>query len=401
VAARLRAAGAILLGKAGLSEWANFRSTRSSSGWSGRGRQVCNPYVLDHSPCGSSSGSAAAVAANLVAVSLGTETDGSIVCPGSVCGVVGIKPTVGLTSRAGVVPISHTQDTVGPFGRTVADAAMVLGALTGVDPRDPATAASQGQALTDYTSFLRADGLRGARIGVVRQFRTGISEHVDAVFEQAVARLRAAGAELVDNVMIPGEAEIRDTGRVPGAGSDTTETIVLQYDFKADIKQYLDTRPQARVHDLADLIQFNLDHADEELPYFGQERFIQSQARGPLTDELYQKALAMDRAFAERFGAFMRDNHYDALVAETRGPSWPTDLLNGDHGLVSSSQPAAVAGFPAITVPMGYVYDELPVGISFMGPAWSEATLIRLAYAFERAQPVRKPPRFLPTLTLP
>jgi amidase len=355
--------------------------------------------VLDHNPCGSSSGSAAAVSANLVAAALGTETDGSIVCPGSVCGVVGIKPTVGLTSRAGVIPISHTQDTVGPFGRTVADAATVLGALTGVDARDSATAPSSGNAFTDYSQFLQADGLQGAHIGVVRKFRTGISEHVDAVFDAAVEQLRAAGA-IIEDVEIPGEDDIRNPAKLPGASGDSTETIVLQYDFKADIKTYLDSRPDAAVRDLADLIQFNLDHADVEMPYFGQERFVQSQARGPLTDELYQQALQLNRSFALGFARFMIENRFDALVAPTRGPSWPTDLINGDHGLVSSSQPAAVAGFPLVTVPAGYAFDQLPLGLCFMGPAWSEPALIRLAYAFEQARPVRKAPRFLPTLNL-
>jgi amidase len=400
VAANLRKAGAIVLGKSGLSEWANFRSTRSSSGWSGRGRQVRHPYVLDHNPCGSSSGSAAAVSANLVAAALGTETDGSIVCPGSVCGVVGIKPTVGLTSRAGVVPISHTQDTVGPFGRTLADAAAVLGALTGVDSRDDATTSSAGKSFSDYTQFLDAGALHGAHIGVVRQFRAGISEHVDAVFDAAVEQLRAGGA-VTQDTEIPGEEDIRNPAKLEGAKGDTSETIVLQYDFKTDIKTYLGTRPDALTRDLADLIQFNLDHADEEMPYFGQERFVQSQARGLLTDELYLKALQLNQTFALGFAQFMITSGFDALVAPTRGPSWPTDLINGDHGLVSSSQPAAVAGFPLITVPAGYAFDELPVGICFMGPAWSEPTLIRLAYAFEQANPVRKPPRFLPTLNLP
>jgi amidase len=400
LAARLRDAGAVLFGKAGLSEWANFRSTRSSSGWSGRGRQVSNPYVLDHNPCGSSSGSAAAVSANLVAAALGTETDGSIVCPSSVCGVVGIKPTVGLTSRAGVIPISHTQDTVGPHGRTVADAATVLGALTGVDPRDEATQASAGNFSADYTQFLRSDGLVGAHLGVIRKYRAGISEHTDAVFEAAVARLRDAGAVLED-VEIPGEQDIRDPAKLPGAGSDSSETIVLQYEFKADLNKYLDSRPDAAVRDLADLIQFNLDHADEEMPYFGQERFVQSNARGPLTDELYQGALEMNRTFAAGFARFMIEGGFDALVAATRGPSWSTDLINGDRGLVSSSQPAAVAGFPIVTVPAGFAFDELPIGISFMGPAWSEPTLLRLAYAFEQASPVRRAPRLLRTLDLP
>ena len=398
VAHRLREAGAVLLGKTNLSEWANFRSTRSSSGWSGRGRQTRNPYALDRNPGGSSSGSAVAVAANLTVAALGTETVGSIVGPSSMCGVVGIKPTVGLTSRAGVIPISRTQDTVGVHARTVADAATVLGALTGVDPRDEATQHSSGRSHHDYTQHLQADGLPGARIGVARKFHTGYSEHTDAIFEAALQVLRAQGAVLIDDVEFPGEADLR----APLPGPDlTTQGIVLQYEFKAGVNQYLATRPDAGVDTLADLIRFNLEHAAEEMPYFAQEIFLASQARGPLTDELYLQALAKNRAFRSAFEQFLDEQRFDALVAPTTGPAWMIDVINGDRRLGGSAQPAAVAGFPLVTVPAGFAFEQLPVGISFMGRAWSEPRLIQLAYAFEQAQPVRRRPECLPTVPLP
>jgi amidase len=377
---KLRDAGAVLLGKTNLSEWANFRSARSSSGWSGRGGQTRNPHVLDRSPGGSSSGSGVAVSANLCAAALGTETDGSIMSPSSNNGVVGIKPTVRLTSRQGVIPISHTQDTVGPHTRTVADGAAMLTAI-----------AESG---VDYRQFLDARGLNGARIGIARKFHTGYSEHTDGVFEQALQVLRDCGAELIDEVEIPGEKEIRDEFE------DTerrAERLVFEYEFKAGIAEYLTGRPQAAVHCLADLIQFNAEHAADEMPHFLQELFEASDQRGPLSDELYQRALAHNLGFARGFEAFLSEQHLEALVAPTNAPAWAIDLFNGDRFLGSSSQPAAVGGFPLITVPAGFVADLLPIGLTFMGPPMSEAILIKLAYAFETAHPVRRQPRFVPT----
>lgn len=393
VTARLREAGAIILGKANLSEWANFRSTRPVSGWSGRGRQGLNPYVLDRSPCGSSSGSASAVAANLVAASLGTETNGSIVCPGSVNGVVGIKPTVGLTSRAGVIPISHTQDTVGPFGRTVADAATVLGALTGVDPRDPATQASEGKFHRDYRPFLDPDGLRGARIGIVRQF-FGVHEHIDRIAEPAIDVLKARGAVVVDPANIPS---------LPQINASPTVLSVLLFEFKADLNKYLSSRPNLTVQTLADLIAFNRAHADVEMPYFLQQLFEQAQAKGSLDSPEYLAALATNKRLsqAEGIDKVMDALRLDALFAPTRNPAWTIDLLNGDRSLGGSSTPAALAGYPLITVPAGLSFGQLPVGVTFMGRAFSEPTLIKLAFAFEQATRARKKPEFLPRLVLP
>ena len=387
VAARLRAAGAVLLGKANLSEWANFRSTHSTSGWSGRGGQARNPYALDRTPCGSSSGSATAVAANLVVASLGTETDGSILCPGAINGVVGIKPTVGLTSRGGVVPIAHSQDTVGPFGRTVTDAAIVLGALTGVDLRDPATAESAGKAHSDYTAFLESGGLRGVRIGVARERYFGYSPPTDAVIEEALAALRAEGAGLVDPADIPTVKQMDE--------SDGELTVLLT-EFKASLNAYLaGLGAESLVRSLADLIAFNTAHAAEEMPFFGQELFEMAQEKGPLTDQAYLDALASNRRLARQEGidAVMEQQQLDALVMPTTGPAWTIDLINGDHHSGGSSQPAALAGYPAITVPAGEVFG-LPIGITFMGRAYSEPKLIRLAFAFEQATKARRPPTF-------
>jgi amidase len=389
VAERLRAAGAILLAKANLSEWANIRSSRSSSGWSARGGQCRNPYLLDRNPCGSSSGSAAGVSANFGAAAVGTETDGSIVCPASANGVVGIKPTVGLVSRAGIIPISHTQDTAGPLCRTVADAAALLSALAGPDPRDPATAAAAGHGETDYTRHLDRGGLRGARIGVARAKFFGYSDATDRLAEAALGVLRREGAVLVD----PAD--------IPNAGSyDDAELQVLLFELKADLNRYLAALgPTAPVRTLADVIAFNEREHAREMPFFGQELFIQAEAKGPLTSPAYRKALATCRRLARASGldAVLARHRLDAIVAPTGNPAWPTDLVNGDHFTGSSSTPAAVAGYPSVSVPMGYAWG-LPVNLSFFGAAWSEPTLIRLAYAFEQITMHRKPPKFLPTL---
>jgi amidase len=389
VAKLLRDAGAVILGKANLSEWANFRSTHSSSGWSGRGGQCNDPYILDRNPCGSSSGSGAATSASLAAAALATETDGSIVCPASHCGVVGIKPTVGLTSRAGVVPISHTQDTIGPHGRTVADAAAVLTAIAGVvDPRDAATSVNSGRLRIDYTKFLDANALRGARIGIARDQGFGISEKTDAVMDAALKAIKDAGATLIDNLNITA-LESPTTG--------ASEFNILLFDFKSDVAAYMSTRPGGP-RSLQDLIDFNNAHAAQELKFFGQEIFIQSQATGGINDPGYAAALA-DSQGASRTALkqIFADNHLDAIVAPTNSPAWTTDLVNGDHFELASTGPAARAGYPLVTVPAGFTFG-LPVGITFMGLAFSEPQLIKLAFAFEQATKVRQPPKFLPTL---
>jgi amidase len=389
VAERLRAAGAVLLAKANLSEWANIRSSHSSSGWSARGGQCRNPYVLDRNPCGSSSGSAAGVSANLGAVAVGTETDGSIVCPAGANGVVGIKPTVGLVSRAGIVPISHTQDTAGPLCRTVADAAALLTAMAGTDALDPATAAAAGHVAPDYTRFLDPAGLRGARIGVAREKFFGYSDVTDRLAAAALDAMRGAGAVIVD----PAD--------IPHAGTyDDAELEVLLYELKADLNAYLAALgPSAPVRTLADVIAFNERERAREMPYFGQELFVRAQAKGPLTSPGYRKALRDCRRLSRTLGidAVMTRHRLDALVAPTGNPAWPTDAVNGDHFTGSSSTPAAVAGYPSVSVPMGDAWG-LPVNLSFIGRAWSEPVLIRLAYAFEQITMHRKAPRFLPTL---
>lgn len=388
VTARLREAGAVILGKANLSEWANFRSFQSSSGWSAVGGACRNPYVLDRNPCGSSSGSAAAVSANLAAAALGTETDGLIVCPASANGVVGIKPTVGLTSRARVVPISRTQDTIGPIARTVADAAAVLGALTGVDDRDPATADSEGNANTDYTAFLDVDGLSGARIGVARQLFIN-SPETTAMMEDVVAALSSHGATVVDPVEFPSFEEF---------SSASPEFDVLLFEFKTDVALYLETR-EGGPKTLADLIAFNQANAEAEMKWFGQEIFEAAEATGGIDDPDYPAKLAASLRISrdEGLDAVLDGDNLDAIIAPTGSPAWPTDLLNGDHFLGGSSSYAAMAGYPLVTVPMGASFD-LPVGLTFMGRRWAEPTLIKLASGFEAALGARQQPNFLETL---
>ena len=387
VARRLREAGAVILGKTNLSEWANFRSTRSSSGWSGRGGQTRNPYVLDRNPCGSSSGSGAAIAANFAAIAVGTETDGSIVCPANNCGLVGIKPTVGLVSRAGIIPISVTQDTAGPMTRTVADAAHLLNALQGVDDRDPATRALAARPRQDFAAALVPGALRGARLGVARNF-FGFSAAVDAQLEEALSALKAEGAVLVDPANFPTAGQF-----------DEAEFEVLLYEFKDGLNAYLaGLGPQARQKTLADLIAFNDREKEREMPFFGQEIFLRAQEKGPLTTPAYRNALARCRRLSRRQGidALVAKHRLDAIIAPTGGPAWTTDHLNGDHFTGGSSTPAAVAGYPAITVPAGAVAG-LPIGLSFFGPAWTESKLIRLAFGFEQATRHRRPPSFRPT----
>ena len=389
VAARLRTAGAVILGKTNLSEWANFRGSLSTSGWSGRGGQTRNPYVLDRNPSGSSSGSAAAVSANLCAVAVGTETDGSVTSPSSFTGIVGIKPTLGLISRSGIIPIAHSQDTAGPMARTVTDAAILLGALAGSDPRDPATTEASAKKLENYTSCLDLNGLRGARVGIARKL-FGFHPKVDALMDSVIGVIKGQGAELIDPIDFKKPSEL-----------DEAEIQVLRYEMKADMNVYLASLgPNAPVHTLEEIIAFNKQHAAQELQWFGQEELLKSQAKGPLTEPAYLDALATCRRLARTEGidAAMEKDKLDALVAPTTGPAHVTDWLLGDHGLGDSTTTMpAVAGYPHITVPAGFV-SGLPVGISFFGRAWSEAKLLRIAFAFEQATKARRSPRFLPTL---
>ena len=390
---RLRAAGAVILGKTNLSEWANMRSTHSSSGWSGLGGQTRNPYILDRNPCGSSAGTGSAIASNLASVGIGTETDGSVICPAAMTGLVGIKPTLGLVSRSGIIPLAHSQDTAGPMTRTVADAAALLTVMAGSDPVDAATAAAGAHA-TDYTQSLKPGSLAGKRIGVVRKL-AGMEPNADRVLEQSIAVLKAQGAIIIDPVDVP---------NVDKLGND--EFTVLLYELKHDLAQYL-AGANVAPKTLADLIAFNKAHADQEMPWFGQELFESAQAKGPLTDKVYLDALAKSKRMAgpEGIDAAMQAQHLDALLAPSWGPAYPTDPILGDHVVSGdptvggASQLSAVAGYPSITVPAGNVHG-LPVGIVFMGRAWSEPTLIEIAYGFEQATKSRKPPTFIPTLDI-
>jgi amidase len=411
---RLRAAGCVILGKTNLSEWANFRSTHSTSGWSGRGGQTHNPYALDRNPCGSSSGSGAAVSANLALVGVGTETDGSVVCPSGTCGIVGIKPTLGLVSRSGIIPISHSQDTAGPMARTVADAVALLQVLAAEDPADrvagngttivvwprgagaPAARGGPGNGNVivvwplNLTESLDPGALRGARIGVARKF-FGFNDRVDKLMADAIDLMRREGATVIDPADLPTHGKF-----------DAAEFEVLLYEFKADLNKYLaGLAPGDHPRTLKDLIEFNEKNRDREMPYFGQEIFTRAEAKGPLTDPAYLKALRTSKSMSQAQGidAVMIKHNLDALIAPTGGPAWTTDLVNGDHFTGGSSTPAAVAGYPNVQVPAGYVYG-LPVGISFFGRAFTEPKLVRLAYAFEQATKHRQPPRLLPAADL-
>ncbi len=387
IAQRLRAAGAVIMGKTNLSEWANFRGKRSVSGWSSRGGLTRNPYALDRSACGSSSGSGAAVAANLCAAAIGTETDGSIICPAQTNGIVGIKPTLGLVSRSGIIPIAHSQDTAGPMARTVAEAAILLGVLTGVDERDSATRASRRRALTDYSQFLDRSGLQGARIGVARNM-AGSDQRVIKIFEACLDVMKQLGAVIIDPADVP---NFNKLGK--------TELEVLLYEFKADLNRYLASRkPQARVRTMEDVVRFNEENQARMMPFFGQEHMTTALKKGPLTSQKYRAALAKNRRLTRTEGidATLRKHRLDAIVTASGGPAWMIDLVNGDANNwdMESTSPAAVAGYPHITVPAGFVFG-LPVGISFFAKAWQEPTLIKLAYALEQATKVRKPPQFL------
>jgi len=388
VARKLREAGAVLLGKTNLSEWANFRSNRSTSGWSGRGGLTRNPYALDRNPSGSSSGSAVAVSAGLCAVSVGTETDGSIVSPASMCGIVGIKPTLGLVSRSGIIPIAHSQDTAGPMARTVADAAILLGAMAGVDPADGETESGREKGHRDYTSFLDPDGLRGARIGIPRKFyRPGAVG--DKVLDSALEEMKRRGAVLVDPADLPSHGTMGDA-----------EMQVLLYEFRAGLNAYLGSLgPKVTVRTLADVIEFNERNRDREMPYFGQEILLRAQEKGPLTEKAYLDALARCRKVSRDDGidAVMNQHRLDVLVAPTGGPAAKTDLIHGNRSVGGSSSAAAVAGYPSITVPAGDVFG-MPLGISFFGRPWSEPVLLKIAFAFEQATRARHAPRFLPTV---
>jgi amidase len=385
VAKKLRDAGVVLLGKTNLSEWANFRSAHSTSGWSARGGQTKNPYSSDRNPCGSSSGSGAAVAANLCAGAIGTETDGSVVCPSSANALVGLKPTVGMIGRSGIIPIAHSQDTAGPMTRSVRDSAILLGALTGFDARDRYTRASLGKSKPNYTQFLEPDGLKGARLGVARKY-FGFNDRVDKLMNNLIGELKKLGAVIVDPADIPTSGKF-----------DDSELEVLLYEFKADLNAYLTALgTRTPVHSLKEIIDFNEKNREKEMPYFGQDLFIKAEAKGPLTDKKYLRALQKNHLLSRTQGIdfVIRKHQLDALIAPTGGPAWPTDWINGDHFTGGYSSASAVAGYPHITVPAGFVFG-LPVGLSFFGAAWSEPKLIKFAYAFEQATKARRPPKFM------
>ncbi len=384
---KLREAGAVLLGKTNLSEWANFRSDNSSSGWSGRGGQVRNPFCLDRSPCGSSSGTGAAVSANLCVVGIGTETNGSIVCPSGVNGLVGIKPTLGLWSRSGIIPIAHSQDTAGPMARTVKDAAILLGSLAEFDPNDAETHIENGEIFSDYTQFLNTEDLSGMRIGIASQM-IGFNGKVDEVFKKAVEVLKSKGAEIIDDIKFENNRKWGDPSYQ-----------VLLYEFKADLNKYLAEHPKAPVKSMEEIIEFNRKNADKEMPWFDQEIFLKAQDKDNLGSEEYLKALYDSKRYAGKEGidTVMKEHNLDALIAQTNGPAWTIDWVNGDHFSGGSSSPAAISGYPNVTVPMGYVHG-LPVGISFFGKAWSEPTLLKIAFSFEQASKHRKAPGFIQSL---
>ncbi len=384
---KLRDAGAVILGKTNLSEWANFRSNNSSSGWSGRGGQVRNPFCLDRSPCGSSSGTGAAVSGNLCAIGIGTETNGSIVCPSGVNGVVGVKPTLGTWSRRGIIPIAHSQDTAGPMARSVKDAAILLGALAEFDPQDAENHLGKGEIYTDYTQFLDENGLAGMRIGIASQM-IGFDDRVDELFKEAVKTMKEGGAEIVEEVKF-------ENNRKWGGPSYE----VLLYEFKADLNKYLQEHPPTPVKNMKEIIEFNKNHADKEMPWFGQEIFLEAEKKGDLNSEEYLKALNDAKRFAGKEGidAVMKEHNLDAIIAQTNGPAWTIDWVNGDHFSGGSSSPSAISGYPNITVPMGYIHG-LPVGISFFGKAWSEPKLLKIAYAYEQATKHRKSPDFMKSL---